>query len=612
MAREVGIIIKATDAATKTISSVAGAVEKMADKTEDGIKKAEKTSVGFTLKLNAMMQVAEKAARQIQRVFAATVGASIESRAKSDEMRQAWDKMTKSAHDFGISIGDAVLPAIVAVAKAFEPLDKASASWIKNNEKAIASGSLDAIVAIGKGMTIVFSTAGIVISRAYRFIELGMLAMGRTWHVVAAKIKAPMIGILKTMQVAALLQKDLAGAAAMGKLIDEYGGSEEAVREYSKAIVTALDDQTKLEASIHEVSQSAISAFDAAANAGASFGKVVRQSAADAAAAADAWFADVEKHFAEKAAKAAEKANQVRITKAKNLANILKENEFAIIAAKTEVAEKTAAADAAAGEKSRAAAKKVADAAKDIARDVAGYISSVVGDLRREMESIGEITSDTVQKIAIKSKGNADVVERYVSSVSASEMAALKRVGKTAEVVTETMAIRTKSAGDAMEAVWDRVVDSIITKLTEMLAEKAVLFFADMLLGAATGGGSTAVSAGLGLGNFASKLTMGSFAHGGHVQHAAGGLMVQGGRAGRDSVPIMAMPGERVLSRTETRTYERSSTMMMQPSAPAPAPRPIQLLAFQPDRTSLRRFQRDVWEPEQNILRKRGIVKAYK
>lgn len=96
-------------------------------------------------------------------------------------------------------------------------------------------------------------------------------------------------------------------------------------------------------------------------------------------------------------------------------------------------------------------------------------------------------------------------------------------------------------AGLQGQEAWDQFWDNFAMRLFDMVFSEAF----GMLLSVLTGGG----------GGFFGDLFGALFAAGGDVQHAEGGMVVQGVHRG-DRVPALLEPGERVLSRGEVREMQ--------------------------------------------------------
>jgi len=96
-------------------------------------------------------------------------------------------------------------------------------------------------------------------------------------------------------------------------------------------------------------------------------------------------------------------------------------------------------------------------------------------------------------------------------------------------------------AGLQGQEAWDQFWNNFAMRMFDMVFSEAF----GMLLSVLTGGG----------GGFFGDLFGALFAAGGDVQHAEGGMVVQGVHRG-DRVPALLEPGERVLSRGEVREMQ--------------------------------------------------------
>jgi hypothetical protein len=237
-----------------------------------------------------------------------------------------------------------------------------------------------------------------------------------------------------------------------------------------------------------------------------------------------------------------------------------------------------------------------------------------------------------VQRIAIVAEETTDRygrhvgerTERYVDSVTQEQIAALEKMGRRAQVVTETVSISTvttaEAVGAALKAVVNSFAQSALNAITEALvafgikkiAEKAAAI-SSITTAAAEGGAKAAANyaaiplvgppLAVAAGTAMSAAIMG-FA--GLIPFAEGGV-VTGGVQGRDSVPALLMPGERVLTVRENAAYEAGARASGQrpPQTAAPAssgaPRRASVqqtfLAFTTSRAQLDRLERDVFSP---------------
>lgn len=178
---------------------------------------------------------------------------------------------------------------------------------------------------------------------------------------------------------------------------------------------------------------------------------------------------------------------------------------------------------------------------QSMAEEIVSGIESIIGTIRRELDTVGDVQTKTIERIAIKSKDGSGKVERYVDKISKAQIDALRAAGREVEVVNEVMEVRTKTAADAMVAIVKSMVESILAELARLAAVGVFKMIISGLTGGAGGG----------------ILKLLGFSKGGIVPDAgiptpkkfAGGGFVSGGRPGVDSVPAMLMPGEFVLNK---------------------------------------------------------------
>jgi surface antigen len=165
---------------------------------------------------------------------------------------------------------------------------------------------------------------------------------------------------------------------------------------------------------------------------------------------------------------------------------------------------------------------------------------------------------------------------------------------------------QTGSVLDALKDMFRSFVDYLIVQLLRILALKA----AEAIINYFIPGAGTAIAGAAG-----TALNVAQHSSGGYVQRAAYGLGVTGGTPGVDSVPILAMAGERVLSRAETRAYETTHARGdVSPSPVAATNKTVvvnqSIVALTSSRAQLRRLQRDVLEPERRRLERSKAIRV--
>lgn len=172
MAREIeaSLLVKAKDQVSSTLRKIGRGAKRMGDQIDDG---ADKGREGLETLANAFgavnqgLEIGKKGLELFRLGLELTVVKAIEQRAENDKQR-------KDMKAFGIQVervagllGDVLIPIILGVADAFEPVLDASEAYLAENRKLMGSGLTEWLTNIAQVLVSGIATGVLLVTKAW-------------------------------------------------------------------------------------------------------------------------------------------------------------------------------------------------------------------------------------------------------------------------------------------------------------------------------------------------------------------------------------------------------------------------------------------------------------
>jgi len=172
MARTVGveIVIKAaTSAAQSAVGALSAGFARfgaLADRVKAGIGGFGKAAFNALAPINQGLEIAKKGMELYQQTIGASVAKSLELRAENDKLRKEYEAGTKAVNDFIGSVGDILLPIMLAVKDAFGDAGDNVAKYTEKNRELIGSRIVDVLAEVARITTSGVTVGFVLASRA--------------------------------------------------------------------------------------------------------------------------------------------------------------------------------------------------------------------------------------------------------------------------------------------------------------------------------------------------------------------------------------------------------------------------------------------------------------
>jgi hypothetical protein len=553
----IAIAIQVRENASKVFSSIVSSASGMAARLSSAWSSTSKTFGTFIRTLDSGVNLAEKAFRGASRAASFFIEQSVARRFSFDPQLVEINKFVNAVQDSAGRIGDMFYPAIVGLTEAVGPMIESFDEWLKINDTIIKHDIVDWLANLSSVLVNVVSASAVTATKVFFGFAYSFSA-----------VKAAMAGLLEgALSVVPGADGLKASLSSMGI---EAADEMERLKDETNDAVSAVDAlQIKLTDLIAKARSEGHKAV---------LLPVFRSSRKTSDLEAKAKKEEEERKARELAL--ADSISRLKIDTLKKQADL----HLEYLKAEQEDVER---AQKAGDERMLSQAKTSLRGLEEAWRDFGARrreSAEVNGDELTEMEKDRFIALHDI------TKEYTETVAGVLESGFGAFVSALKQTG---------------SVLDALKDMFRSFVDYLIVQLLRILALKA----AEAIINFFVPGAGTAIAGAAG-----TALNVAQHSSGGYVQRAAYGLGVTGGTPGVDSVPILAMAGERVLSRAETRAYEASHARGDVSPSPAAATNQTivnqSIVALTSSRAQLRRLQRDVLEPERRRLERSKAIRV--
>lgn len=387
MAREVdvGILIKARDAAAGVFDKIKESGQKMGRGIDEAAKRAKdglSAMRGAVVVVNQAMEIAQKVARMVAGAFNQTVGATLAVRAANDQGRRDFEAFTKSIEGVKIALGDVLLPILTGFMNALRPVIDGFKDWLKVNRELVGSGLVEWLVGVGQTLVSVVAVGAKLAAESYYGLELAILATKAAWEgskglvaslgenvaLAADKLKNALARVADD-ESAAKLREEAAQARILADTFHEMGKASGDSAD--KLLAEGARTSAELDSMRDRIDKAALAIQvgigEGGKNAMKNLGLGIQRAGADMRAFIEAankvgpTLADIYRLQREQQAQieaAAEKAHQKDLARASNLQKMENANANAISAAKLEVEEKVREAQRISFEKAKQEAQE--------------------------------------------------------------------------------------------------------------------------------------------------------------------------------------------------------------------------------------------------------------
>jgi hypothetical protein len=454
---------------------------------------------------NQGMELAGKAANAFQTIIVETIAKSLEYRAINDKVSNQILEFGNSVNVLRARLGDALLPVLMGIIDVMEPMIDGWIQWLTTNNKIVAGGIIEflrntqvAVSAVALGLSLAnkgWMAMEIVISTVMNPIHLLSAALNQF---IASTAKG-LGGIVKAVSGSNGVSESLLSVGAgMQRLANSSGN---AFLGYSKSVTDSVNDMRRLDNMISEVEVTMLRGIGTVATAAQ-----------------------------ERLATATTGTNQTL--------EVQKERLEAI------------------KEAARKAKEEMEKAAKEMEQQVAKFTAAVENGFK---ESIGHYS-------AYYSK-LADLQEKDAKAWEATQQKKQDEAVETSKVIATSiggainqMIFSGQSLEKVMQGVFINIAQQAITAGITMVAAEIARATKTIAIASAEGKAKNMAAyasfpfVGVALG-IAAGVALAAIINGFKLFSTGG--VVRGGIAGRDSVPAMLTPGERVLTPSQNREYER-------------------------------------------------------
>jgi hypothetical protein len=151
-----GILVTAKDGASptlRTIGKTGGAALKGLSASAERVSKGLKMVGMSVIAVNQAMNLGRKVWSMLDSTIGAAIETALKFRSSNDQSAKTLADMGKNLELVKARIGDALLPALVGLAKTFEPVIKATLAWLQENQKLVASKFAEYLFKIGSTLT---------------------------------------------------------------------------------------------------------------------------------------------------------------------------------------------------------------------------------------------------------------------------------------------------------------------------------------------------------------------------------------------------------------------------------------------------------------------------
>lgn len=529
---EIGITITAKDAASGVLKGMGGVAKKslgsvraVADKAKNAFSVFGKVATG----VNQALEIGRKAWGALQMVVGQTVAKALEFRAAGDPVRKWFADMKRDTDLLKASIGDALIPVIQGLAEGLGLVGRGARDWVRENRKVIASGLLEFVLKTGEVLTKSVAKGTLLVVKAWKGWQQiidGVKAAGQA--AFGAMLSGAATAVEAMADVVSVFDEDL--ARGMMKAAAEAQKMGEAFSANSQETIDAMfrtdRELNELEASINRVSGVALKKLE---RAGVIAQKKIQESTVGTNRTLDEQ-KQASKDAADQAIKSA--ARIEKFLEARHAARIKRLEIYEAFARQAD-------------ERMTESAEK----AKELENDAISTMTSVADTISTTM---------------------ADAVATFAEgTIRANQMMddAQQAVAEGASDATEKMNAAREAqgavAGNVAKQTAMAVIDSVTAAVSALAVQAAAGAFASMAsipyIGPALGAAAAAAAS-------AAVMALGAGLKG-LISGMADGGVVTGGAAGRDSVPVMLMPGEQVMSVAERQGMQKFMTRLLSAQA---------------------------------------------
>lgn len=439
------------------------------------------------------VEIARRAFEVLKIALRATVGAALEFREAGDPMVKTLTDAQRSAKLLGARLGDAVLPALVGVAKAFSPMVKAAQEYLKANNKIIASEIVESLVDVGRVILDVLAPALVIGNKAIVGLGLAFDAL----KVIAGLVMGEIANLVKLgVQQIADIADDLG-------IENSFTRELQGVTENLDAMVKDFSKQTDATVAEMERNVAEMEKFEATIDA--------------AKAAADEFLNGVLVAGMKAAADATSGTNKT-----------LEEQAAALDALRKAQADSAAAL--AEEEQTAAALRAEAIAVDKLEQEESLRLKLAIAEelaLVREMETQAIIDANET-----RFQSDLAAFDKRKELAENTAKAQVQLLGEVRDAFQSNLSaalIDGITGAKSFAAAFSQMADAVVADLVRIGVQKALTGIFDLVFG-----GGTGLAGGL----LGTLLGVATGAHGG---------LVTGGTRGRDTVPALLGQGEIVL-----------------------------------------------------------------
>ena len=251
---EIGIVVKASAPEPKKVESSLKKVRDSLKRTEEQAKKSFEGFGAAVVVANQGLELFKKGFELTKKVFEETVAVSVELRSENDKLRKEFEDLDKETKNVQASIGDILLPTLLAATQAFDRATGGAGDFLQKNREILSAKVAETFVSIGKALTTGVAAGFLAVSRTVTFVRVAFHAvLGAINEVVAKQIEAVAVFIEGNAQIAEAFGADgLAGKAReAGRAVAELGAEfSSSGDEGQREIDELIRQQTVLESGV--------------------------------------------------------------------------------------------------------------------------------------------------------------------------------------------------------------------------------------------------------------------------------------------------------------------------------------------------------------------------